>query len=307
MHNFGRAVVSLGITLSTILACGESTEGTDTLDDSARVGAADSGSGTSTGDGGTKPGTGDAATGSDAATDAPTIPTRPTGPGEPPTRTATINANAQGFFELQTAASGLSYTARLPAGYVTGTPYPLVVGLHGCGDSAAHFATWAVVPWASLDTQPYLAVSVGGRDGGCWDLGQDEAKVLEVVDDVRQMFFVHQKKVTLAGYSSGGMLAYYTGLRNAYRFAGILIENSGMPFGDQTDAVLAAAEWKLNVAASVHIQDGNFTIGSTRGDRDRLLGAGFPVQYRELDGGHDGDSIDWTDFLLPKIAGFEAP
>lgn len=305
MHSFGRAVVSLGVTLSMLLACGESTESDDALGDGARYGSADGGSNDAAT---TRPGSGDASTVTgDAASDAPTTPPRPTGPGEPPTRSATINANAQGFFELQTAASGLAYWARLPVGYVAGTPYPLIVGLHGCGDSAQHFATWAIVPWATLETQPYLAVSVGGRDGGCWDLGQDEAKVLEVVDDVRQMFFVHQKKVTLAGYSSGGMLAYYTGLRNAYRFAGILIENSGMPFGDQTDAVLAAAEWRLNVAANVHIQDGNFTIASTRGDRDRLIAAGFPVQYRERDGSHDGHSDNWTEFLLPKISGFEAP
>lgn len=287
------------------MACGVETSGDDPLGGGPRIAGVDA---VDAGDAGPRTVIGDAGrNGSDASDAPPGPPPRPTGPGAPPTRAATIHADEQGFFELHTQASNLSYWARLPVGFAAGTPYPLVVGLHGCGDSAKNFVTWAVAPYDQRATQAHIGVSIGGRDGGCWDLGQDEAKVLEVVADVRQMFFVHQKKVTLAGYSSGGMLAYYTGMRNAYTFAGILIENSGLPFADQTDAVLAAAEWKLNVAMSVHLGDANFTIAATRGDRDRLQGAGFPVQFREVEGDHDGNSGDWVDFLLPKIVGFEAP
>lgn len=237
-------------------------------------------------------------------------PSRPTGPGAPPSRACAVNADSNGFFELQTPSAGadaISSWARLPVGYDASTPYPMVLGLHGCGDNAKNFAEWAIVPYDDRATQSYVAVSVGGRDGGCWDAAQDEAKVLQVYDDVRTCFYVHQKKVAIAGYSSGGMLAYYTGLRNAYRFSGILIENSGMNFGDQTGAVLAAAEWKLNVGISAHLQDQSFVIGAVRGDRDLLQNAGFPVQYRELDGDHDGNSGDWHEFLLPKVATFVAP
>ena len=234
-------------------------------------------------------------------------PPRPTGPGPAPTRTPSFTPDGDGFFQLQTAASNLPYTVRLPVGYVATTPWPMVIGLHGCGDNAAHFATWAVVPYDELGIQPYLAVSVGGRDGGCWDLGQDEAKVLEVVADVRTMFYVHQKKVTIAGYSSGGDLAFYTGIRNAYTFAGILIENSGLPFADQTDNALASAQWKLNVAMTVHTQDDNYPPAVTHADRDKLIAAGFPVQFQEVDGTHDGTSDEWVSYLLPKIAGFVAP
>ncbi len=232
---------------------------------------------------------------------------RPTGPGAAPTRTPSVKPNGNGFFEVKTAANNLAYWVRLPVGYVASTPWPLVVGLHGCGDNALHFAEWAVSPYTARASQAYIAVSVGGRDGGCWKAAEDEAKVLDVVADVRTLFYVHQKKVTVAGYSSGGALAYYTGLRNAYTFAGILIENSGMPFAAETANVLGAAEWKLNLAITVHTQDSSFPPAVTHANRDALLGAGFPVQFREVAGTHDGSSDEWVDYLLPKIDGFLAP
>lgn len=299
MQLCGRSGLVLGFLW--LVACGVEQSGDDSLGAGPRFGP-------SSGDAGSRTALPDGGAARDGESDAPVgPPPRPTGPGAPPTRSAEIVPDAQGFFELRTQASGLAYWARLPVGFDPSVPQQLVVGLHGCGDNAKHFAEWAIVPYALRETQSYVALSLGGRDGGCWSLEEDEAKVLEAVADVRQLFFIHQKKVTVAGYSSGGMLAYYTGLRNAYTFAGILIENSGMPFGDATDAVLAAAEWKLNVALNVHLQDANFPPSKTRDDRDRLSAAGFPVQFRELDGSHDGTSANWAEFLLPKIAGFVAP
>jgi predicted esterase len=199
---------------------------------------------------------------------------------------------------------------RLPAGYNGANAYPMVIGAHGCGDTAKNFATWAMAPAASRATQSYIAVSVGaGRDGQCWTAAQDEAKVLAVLDDVRSCFYAHQKKITMAGYSSGGILAYTTAMRNAKRFAGLLIENSSLQsaFGSGTDAALAAAAWKLNVAITARTGDTSFAIANIRTDRTKLQNARFPVQYRELAGGHDGSSDDWSGYLLPKIGAFVAP
>lgn len=234
----------------------------------------------------------------------------PSGPGPRPTRTCTYTKDADGFFQLTTLTGGYAYWVRLPATFNPNTDYPLVVGTHGCGDNAKNFATWAMAPYASRATQSHIAVAVGaGRDGQCWTPAQDEAKVLAVVDDVRSCFFVHQKKVTLAGYSSGGILAYYTAMRNTRRFAGLLIENSslGSAFGAGTDAAIAAAGWKLNVAITAHTGDTQFPIANIRTDRTKLQNAGFPVQYRELAGTHDGNSDDWAGFLLPKVPPFLAP
>lgn len=233
-----------------------------------------------------------------------------TGPGPRPTRTCSYTADSAGFFQLTTRTGGYAYWVRLPTGYNAANAYPMVIGAHGCGDTAKNFATWAMAPAASRATQSYIAVSVGaGRDGQCWTAAQDEAKVLAVLDDVRTCFYAHQKKITMAGYSSGGILAYTTALKNAKRFAGLLIENSSLQsaFGSGTDAALAAAGWKLNVAITARTGDTSFAIANVRTDRTKLQNARFPVQYRELAGGHDGSSDDWSGFLLPKIGAFVAP
>lgn len=232
------------------------------------------------------------------------------GPGPGPTQVCPIQKDADGFFQLTSAKS--DYWVRLPGGYDPQNPKPtaLLVAIHGCGDSAYNFATWGAVPWELRSSHTYIGISVGGRDGQCWSVPADGALVTAAIEHVRSCFYVHQKKIVLAGFSSGGELSYNLGMRNAGKFAGILIENSGLTEGvgaSNVASVLANAAWKINVAHSAHLDDEVFAIDSVRKDRDAMLGAGFPVQYREVPGTHDGTSADWVDFLIPKMAGWVAP
>jgi opacity protein-like surface antigen len=70
---------------------------------------------------------------------------------------------------------------------------------------------------------------------------------------------------------------------------------------------LAAAAWKLNVAISARTEDGDYPIATVRADRAKLVAAGFPVQYRELAGGHSGTGDDCSLYLLPKMRPWNAP
>lgn len=241
----------------------------------------------------------------------PPPPPKPdAGPGPGPSQQCTVNKDGAGFFKLTSAKS--DYVVRLPASYNTANPQakPLVVGLHGCGDNAYNFGTWAVVPFALRGTHDYIAISIGGRDGQCWNIGADGPTVQAAIDHVRSCFFVHQKKIFLAGYSSGGMLAYSYGLKNAARFAGILIENSGLSQAvgaGNVAGVLSSAAYKIKVAHTARLSDGNFPIAGVRTDKTALGNAGFSVTYRELAGGHDGNSDDWSQFLLPNVGSWVAP
>lgn len=230
------------------------------------------------------------------------------GPGPGPTQQCTFTQDANGFFKISDAMG--EHVVRLPVGYDVAMPEPqrLIVGLHGCGDTAFNHASWAVVPYAFRSTQDYIALSVGGRDGGCW--AQDGQRVLSAIARVRECFYVHQKKIVVSGYSSGGSLAWRVGLSNAALFAGILIENANISQSvgaSNVDAVLAGAAWKLNIALTARIQDNSYLIATTRADRDKSLAAGFPLVYRELAGTHDGSSDDWSTFLIPAAAAWLAP
>ncbi len=225
-------------------------------------------------------------------------------PGPAPPGCEGVTKDDDGFFTRR--AGSVSYVGHVPKSY-TGAPMRLFVALHGCGDSAWNFATWGASPWKTRETQDWLAISVDGASGGgnCWNMGVDAPKVLAAIDDVAKCFYVHRKKVTVGGYSSGGMLAYEVGLANASRFAGVLVECANVP--GNVDAKLSAAARKLPIAHRAHSGDGNFPIASVRTTWTKLTNAGFPLEKSEIPGGHDGTSEDWSDWLLPRSAGWIAP
>jgi dienelactone hydrolase len=182
------------------------------------------------------------------------------------------------------------------------------VWLHGCGGDAQG-DTYEVAPG---DDRSYIAISVGGRDGGCWDPNSDEPKVLAAVADVRTHFAINPRRVIIAGYSSGGDLAYRTIFDNASQFAGILAENTS-PFRDtgSTQAQsLAAASWKFNVIHLAHTEDDTYPLDGVTNEINAMKAAGFPVTLIAVPGQHydpdddvngTGTDNDLRRYLLPHI------
>jgi predicted esterase len=292
-------IALIGLILG-VCAC---SSGEDTLLPGARVShdpqrPPESGAGSSTGTNG----------GSGAAT-----PATPPGSGAPkpgvddpgpaPAGTCAIPKG-----ELVARDSGASsYVAYVPASY-NGAPTRLLVGLHGCGDSAWNFAGWGVNPNDTRGAQDYIGIAVDGASAGgsCWNTS-DESKVLAAIDDISKCLYVHKQKVVVAGFSSGGILAYRVGLKNASRFAGIMILNASLSSTGEAETLLGGASWNINIAHRAHMQDGVFPIGTVQGDWQKMQSAGFPIETSQVDGGHDGTSQDWTDWLIPQMASWKAP
>jgi predicted esterase len=228
----------------------------------------------------------------------------PNDPGPAPTRTCAINKNASGYFKLQSPAG--EYWARLPNGYdpKAPAPTPLVAVLHGCGDNAQNFLEWGAVPPEVHNTHTYIAIAIENAAKNCW-AAADEPRVLAAIDDVAECFWVHRKKVTLGGYSSGGVTAYTVALKNASRFDGLLAYKTGLPGG--ADALIAGAAWKFPIVHFAATGDGSFNITKVRQDWQKLKDAGFTVETIEKPGDHNGSADDWRIHLLPKAAPWKAP
>jgi len=229
-------------------------------------------------------------------------------PGPGPTQSCVFSPDSSGFFTLTSPAS--SYVVRLPTGYDTAHPRPsrLLVALHGCSDTAFNFATWAAAPLALRAQQNYIAISVGGRDGACWNTGLDGALVAAAIAHVRSCFYVHQERIVLAGYSSGGNLAYKLAMKDALVYAGVLIEHSTLSYSVvNVDNVLNAAGWKINVGHIAGTNDSVYPISVVRGDRDEIMVHGFPMQYRETSSDHGGSSADWDSYLIPLMSRWQTP
>ena len=256
------------------------------------------GTGTSTGGGSTSGGSSSGGT-----SGGPADPNA--GAGPKPTNACSITKDGSGFFTRTSSQS--PYVAYVPSSYDGTKPMRMIVGVHGCGDSAANFAQWGPNPFDTRSTQDWIGISVGGADGRCWN-ASDDAKVLAAVDDISQCFWVHQKKVVIAGFSSGGELSYRLGLGQASRFAGILIEDSGLYAANgNPDGLLASAAWKINIAHRAHSSDTVFPLATVQADWAKTTAAGFPLTTSVVAGTHDGTSTDWFSWLIPQSATWTAP
>lgn len=229
-------------------------------------------------------------------------------PGPAPTAVCNVTKDGQGFFTR--TSGGATYVAYVPPSYDGTTPMPALVAMHGCGDTAMNFATWAVAPSDTRANQKYIGISLGGESGSnkCWSMGADDAKVLAAVDDLAKCFWIHRKKVTIGGFSSGGQLAYRVGLSHADRFAGVAIECSGLyAAGIDATTLLSGAAKKLPIAHRAHTGDTVFPIAKVEADWTKITAAGFPLASSKTSGGHDGSSADWTGFLLPQMTSWTTP
>jgi pimeloyl-ACP methyl ester carboxylesterase len=207
------------------------------------------------------------------------------------------------------------YSLYVPTAYdaTHNTPAKLLLWLHGCGGNAYGDA-WAVSPGGS---QSWISVSVGGRDGACWNPSTDVPLALAALDDVKRRLNIDPRRVVIGGYSSGGDMAYRTAFYNAKRFAGVIAENTS-PFrdtGSTQSASIAAAAWKLNVVHLAHVSDTSYPIGPVRIETDSVKTAGFPETRIERPGTHwdadttsSGTNYDMRTYLLPHLdAGWAAP
>jgi len=215
-----------------------------------------------------------------------------------------------------TVDSGTTNYVFVPTSYdaTHHTPTTLFVWLHGCGGMSSG-DIYIVSPGG---TQDWISITVGGREGGCWDPAADGAKVEAAIADVKSHFNVDPHRVILGGYSSGGDLAYRTAFYDARTFAGVLAENTS-PFrdtGSSQAASLAAASWKFHVVHLAHLQDTTYPIAGVRKETDAMITAGFPLKRIEVDGRHwddpsatvPGTDADIATYLFTYLgAGWSAP
>jgi poly(3-hydroxybutyrate) depolymerase len=224
--------------------------------------------------------------------------------GPKPSATCKITKDGDGFFTRN------GYVGFVPASYDGSEAAPLVVGMHGCGDSAYNFATWGVNPYDTRWTQKHIGISIDGATGasGCWSMGGDDAKVLAAIDDIMSCFWIHKHKIVLAGFSSGGELGYRIAMMNASRFAGLLVEDAAAYASSKDEnALFAGATWKLPIAHRAHSGDTVFPLSSVQADWAKLTAAGFPLQTDVTSGTHDGTSTDWATWLLPRATTWRSP
>lgn len=117
-----------------------------------------------------------------------------------------------------------------PEGEKPETPLPLLVFLHGHGDTVGNASSW-FREFANSEKSTVLCVSGSVRvpgEGWTWSPAADEPRVLAEIDRVSGKR--KTGNVYLAGFSAGGQLAYRIGLGHPDRFKGIIPIGGWIPW-----------------------------------------------------------------------------
>jgi poly(3-hydroxybutyrate) depolymerase len=200
----------------------------------------------------------------------------------------TADANKTGI--VTRTVKNRKYLSYAPSSYMPGTPLPLVLALHGAGDTNSNYLN---VMWkANADTKGFIVIAPEGSaplgNGYTWQTG-DRAYILSTIDDVRACYDLQPKKTIIHGFSAGGIMAYWIGLKDANRFSGIAINSADLgsaEAGANGGIPLLPAPWTIPVSHFHGDQDMNFPIMYAQAGIDRLKAAGHMTYFHIFSGGH---------------------
>ncbi len=189
------------------------------------------------------------------------------------------------------------YFAMVPPSYNPATPQRLLVWLHGCSDAPQNDTYWMAPTFTGYPQfdRPWIAISVGNAEAGnsdaCWDTSPgcgDCQKVMNAIYNAETHFNIDRRRIVIAGYSSGGDMAYRLAFDRSKVFAGLLAENT-TPFRDTGSTAaqsLAAASWHFPIIQLAHRQDDVYPLATVQSETGQTAAAGFPVKLLTADGQH---------------------
>ena len=132
--------------------------------------------------------------------------------------------------ELEDSITGRSGRLYVPRAYSRDVPAPLVVLLHGAGQTSRLWENPRVAAWADAIGAVVLATD---SRGPTWDLIVTRSYAADVayLDDALRWTFarcnIHPERVAIGGFSDGASVALSYGLANGDFFAAVLAFSPG--------------------------------------------------------------------------------
>lgn len=185
-----------------------------------------------------------------------------------------------------------------------------VIWLHGLGDSGAGFAP--VVPALGLGNAhsirfifphaPEQAVTInGGYIMRAWydiksmdlheradkqGVEQSEKQIIALIEE-QVALGVPAENIVLAGFSQGGVMSLYTGLRLPYKLAGIMALSCYLPSGDSLPNGLSDVNRDTPILQHHGIEDDVVPVDAGKMAYELLQSAGFNTQWKTYNMGHN--------------------
>lgn len=125
---------------------------------------------------------------------------------------------------------GLMYKLRVPDSYDPARSYPLIIAMHGYGDTNTHLESSSKLTAMANDAGFLIAYpqsrNVGWNAGGSGFASitgnaDDVTYILSIIDEISSVYSVDANRVYLTGHSNGAFMAYYLAAVVPSRFAAI--------------------------------------------------------------------------------------
>ncbi len=180
---------------------------------------------------------------------------------------------------LDGACDGLLF---VPAGYQPASPAPLVVMLHGAGGNAHH----GLAPFLDAADEAGLILLAPDSRRQTWDVlirgyGADVAFLDRALVQTFRRYAVDSKRLAIEGFSDGASYALSVGITNGDLFTHVIAFSPGF-----------AAPAEQRGAPRLYISHGTHDRvlpidACSRRLAPKLRQAGYDLDYREFDGGHE--------------------
>jgi hypothetical protein len=178
------------------------------------------------------------------------------------------------------------FAIRVPGTYTDQRPWPLVVSLHGAGQThrAGLNQVFGVEKDQPQPEVPAIVIAPYGR-GSTGYLGIGELDVFEAIAETKKRFRVDEDRLYLTGVSMGGSGTFSIALARPDMWAAIAPVCGGAPAGSQE---LAGNALNLPVRIAHGDKDETVPVEVGRTWNRLLASAGVPVEYEEFPGiGHN--------------------
>ena len=184
-----------------------------------------------------------------------------------------------------------------------GEPEHAIIWLHGLGASSNDFPP--IVPELGLDPKrpirfifpqaPDRPITINGgmRMPGWYDIkgmsiadkqdavGMAESRALvDSIIEAQMEAGIASENIILAGFSQGGAVTYFTGVRSEVTLAGLLALSTYLPFEEDTKAEQKPANSKTPIFASHGTLDQVVPINLGKSSVDALQALGYDIQWR---------------------------
>jgi len=190
-----------------------------------------------------------------------------------------------GSFNGTVAVKPLGYTGRwyslhVPAGITPGSRVPLLIDLHGAGETEdmAEYQTG----WSAYADQQKFIVAYGQANANFWGAYQanssDVQYLRDVADDIAATYCVDPQRIYIEGFSNGGVMAQRAACDGADKFAAVHSHAGATP------TMLGAACTPSRAIG----------VGMTAGDQDDTQSTPYDEEARDMWVALDGCSTTPT-------------